>query len=387
MKKLTILLFALCTMLLTSCHKEEEIVPPSGHAVLMYFPWADNLYSCFIDNIDDVKSAIAAGKGATGTRVLVLLATGSSKGQLSELVYNDGKCEERQLKTYTNWSFSNKENIKHMLNDMAVYANAETYSMIIGSHGSGWLPKECQPNKVRAFGGLTVDTKTNVETLDSAIVESSIKHLDYLCFDDCYMANIETAYCLRNATDYLIASTSEIMDHGMPYGDIWSYMTSTTPDYQSIVGGYHSFYTSYRFPYGALSVTDCSQMEYAATAMKELNVMMSEYGIVPTDITPQRLDGISYTVFFDMKDYTDKALAALQEKGANTSSLAINGLYDNIIVAHSCTPYLYSEYLSSYSGNKTFSVATNCGITISDPSRNSNAASYIENTAWYKATH
>ncbi len=387
MKKLTILLFVMGMTFLTACHKEQEIKTPQGHAVLMYFPWADNLYSYFLDNISDIKTAMAAGKGAANTRVLVLLATGSNNGRLSELVYNNGTCEERQLKTYSNWSFSKKENIKEMFNDMAAYVNAETYSMVIGAHGSGWLPKECSPNKARSFGGQTIDTKTNVETLDSAIVESSIKHLNFLCFDDCYMANIETAYCLRNATDYLIASTSEIMSPGLPYNDIWQYVSSTTPDYRSIVDGFHSFYTSYvYYPCGALSVTDCSQMDYASTAMKELNSMMAEYGIQPTDFTPQRLDGFSYTVFFDMKDYTDKVLEALQEKGANTSSLAINSLYNNIIIAHSCTPYLFSEYLSAFS-SKTYPVASNCGITISDPSKNNQATAYIENTEWYKATH
>lgn len=381
MKKITLLL-TMIVLLLASCHKDEP-VPASGHAVVLYFPWADNLYSAILENITDIKEAIVANP--SDTRVIMILATNSAGGRMSELTYENGSCNEKVLKKYTAWSFSDKDNIIRMFNDVADYANASTYSMIIGAHGSGWLPKESRPNMYKAYGGTTTATKTNIETLDSAIVESGIRHLEYLCFDDCYMANIETAYCLRNVTDHLIASTSEIMSYGLPYSDIWTCISSATPDYDGIVSGFYTFYSSYRTPYGALSVTDCRQMDYAATAMKELNTLMAEYGLQPTDFTPQILDGFAYTVFFDMKSYTDLVLQALQELGVDTSALAINNLYPTVVTAHCCTPYLYSEYRTTL--GKTFPVSNNCGLTISDPTTNNQAVPYMENTAWYNATH
>ncbi len=379
----TIVVLALTLTLLSSCDKEEAPVPASGHTVVLFFPWADNLYTAILENIADIKEAMAATQN--GSRVLLLLATGNNSGRLSELTCDGGISGETVLKRYESWSFADKDNIRAMFNDVAAYANATSYSMIIGAHGSGWLPKESKPEKRNAFGGTTTATKINIETLDSVITESGLRHLEFLCFDDCYMANIETAYRLRHSTDHLIASTSEIMAYGMPYSDIWASLSAATPDYQGIVDGFYSFYSSYRKPYGALSVTDCTRLDEAASAMKQLNTLMAQHGLQPTDFTPQVLDGFANTVFFDMKSYTDLVCQALESKGVDTLALAISTLYDTFITAHCCTPYLYSDYSSAVT--KTFRVSSNCGITISDPTTNSQATPYRESTAWYKATH
>ncbi len=384
MKKLSILLMMICIALLTSCHKEKEVEQTYERAIVLYFPYAEGLEEAFVNNIADIKKAIVTNQGTAGSRVLVILASSKNKAQMSELVYDNGTCEEKLLKTYTDWSFVDKDHIMQMLNDVTAYANAKTYSMVIGAHGSGWLPRQSYTGQKRAYGGQTAETMTNIETLDSAIVESSVKHLKYICFDDCYMANVEVAYALRNTTDYIIASTSEIMSYGIPYNDIWTYLNSGNPDYKSIVEKFHSFYTTYTYPYGALSVTDCSQMNYTAAAMKELNTLMAKHGIEATNFAPQQLDGYRYHIYFDMKDYTDKVMEALQAKGVDTSSLAVNNIYDNMIIAHSCTPYLWSESLAY---PKIYATASNCGLTISDPSLNYQATSYIKSTAWYEATH
>ena len=39
----------------------------------------------------------------------------------------------------------------------------------------------------------------------------------FIMFDDCYMSSMEVAYDLKDVTDYIIASTSEVMAYGMPY--------------------------------------------------------------------------------------------------------------------------------------------------------------------------
>lgn len=371
----------------TSC-KHDNPEPTYTNTVILYFPWSgsrtsasDGLYDAFIDNIESIKSAIVKERGLANNRLMVIIATSATEGHLSEVVYNNGKCQEVPIKEYSNWSFTTKANITTMFNDVAINSHTPTYSMLIGSHGMGWLPRESQPGKAYAFGGVTPEMMTNIDVLDSAIVESSVKHLQYLCFDDCYMANLETAYQLRDATDYLIASTSEIMSIGLPYSEIWTYMKSSTPNYSAIVNKFNSFYSTYENPYGALSVTDCRKTEQAATLMKQLNTLMAEKGISASSITPQALDGFKYHVFFDMKDYTDRVFNAL---GGNTSlSSDFDKLFSDMVVAHSCTPKLFSVYLV---GNE-FSVSTNSGLTISDPTVNSQAVTYIKSTAWWKATH
>ncbi len=373
------LCLALAATLLSSCsHDTPE--PQPIHAVVLYFPWTDGLESVIADNIEDIKTAMAALPSSQTPRVILIKAIARNEAQLIEISVRKGQCRETLLKTYTDWAFTDKQNIRTMFSDAASRAGADTYSMVIGAHGTGWLPRESRPGLAKAFGGNSAEMKTNICTLDSAIVESGIRHLEYLCFDDCYMANIETAYQLRDAVDYLIASTSEIMDVGIPYADTWAYMCTVTPDYSAVVSCFHAFYTSYTSPFGALSVTDCRKTERAAQLMRTLNSMLADADISPSDLSPQVLDGFDSHVFFDMKDYTDRALAALGTPEPLASQFEI--LYSDMIVAHSSTPRIYSLFIPG-----SFPVATNCGLTISDPTVNSQAAPYLSSTPFWIATH
>lgn len=195
------------------------------------------------------------------------------------------------------------------------------------------------------------------------------------------MANIETAYQLRHATDFLIASTSEIMRIGLPYDDIWTYLKSSEPNYHAIVEKFSDFYSSYTYPYGALSVVDCRQTERAASLMRQLNMLMTASGLKSSDIKVQALDGFEDNVFFDMKAYTEGVIKAVAAPAALSD--AFRELYADMIPAHTCTPNLYSVYLR---GN-IFKVDSNCGLTISDPTVNRQATPYIHSTPFWNATH
>lgn len=64
--------------------------------------------------------------------------------------------------------------------------------------------------------------------------------MEYILFDDCYMSSIEVAYALKDVTDYLIGSTSEVMAYGMPYAEIGQYLIGKV-DYAGICDGFYSF--------------------------------------------------------------------------------------------------------------------------------------------------
>ena len=69
---------------------------------------------------------------------------------------------------------------------------------------------------------------------------------------------VEVAYDLKDVTDYLIGSTSEVMAYGMPYAEIGQYLIGKV-DYEGICDGFYSFYSNYsEMPCGTIAVTDCS---------------------------------------------------------------------------------------------------------------------------------
>ena len=127
--------------------------------------------------------------------------------------------------------------------------------------------------------------------------------MEYILFDDCYMHNIEVAYELRNATDYLIASTSEIMIYGMPYDRMTKYLLGN-PDYGKVCEEFNSFYTAYTTPCGTIGVSKMSEMEDMVSLMKQIN--QSCTFDTSKRNTIQDLDGYTETIFYDFGDYGNK---------------------------------------------------------------------------------
>ena len=57
--------------------------------------------------------------------------------------------------------------------------------------------------QTRWFGGWTSEYQIETTTLADAISEAGMR-VEYIMFDDCFMSSVETAYDLKDVTDYLI---------------------------------------------------------------------------------------------------------------------------------------------------------------------------------------
>ena len=135
-----ILPFILLVFLFISCEKEDfEIETNNQRTVFMYLPWSTNLTSYFYNNISDMEEAIQE-KGLENERIIVFLSTSPSESEMFEITLNNGSCKRTILKEYVNPSFTTEAGLTEILGDMKTFAPAESYSMIIGCHGMGWLP-------------------------------------------------------------------------------------------------------------------------------------------------------------------------------------------------------------------------------------------------------
>ena len=155
----------------------------------------------------------------------------------------------------------------------------------------------------RYFGGLEPQYQTDITTLAKGISNAGLK-MEYILFDDCYMSSVEVAYDLKDVTDYLIGSTSEVMAYGMPYAEIGQYLIGKV-DYEGICDGFYSFYSNYsEMPCGTIAVTDCSELDNLAAIMKEINHQYTFDSSLTSSL--QRLDGYNPVIFFDYGDYVSK---------------------------------------------------------------------------------
>lgn len=381
-KHIAIFIAILTSVLFAACSKDdaddshEEL--PNRMTVMMFFPWSgtstsNGLYPFVVQNVKEIQQAIIDNKGFSQVRFVCFMSDTPISSVLYEMKYRKGKCECDTVHRYGQIDFSDESTLTRIFLTSMQSAPAERYGMIVGGHGSGWLPPPATtPKKTRYIGGYSGIYATDTQVFAKAL-EATGKKLSYIIFDNCYMANIEVAYELRNSTDLMIASASEIIERGIPYQSIFKYFVFAPPNVDDAINEFYQFYQSYTYPYGTLSAIDCSKVEKMADVMRRVNngwsIESDQLNLV------QKLDGYTSTVFYDMADYVhhfcdDKTLVAEFDNTMN-----------QLVLHKKWTDLLYCETTGT-----RFRVNTFCGITISDPSESLMAKGKTE-TNWYKDTH
>lgn len=406
----------LMVFIFSSCSSGDGVTDGDDSGItqqtlFVYMPWtgstSDNgLYSFFQQNLDSMEQGIKNAGGLSNKRVLVFLSTSATQSQLYEIVYNQGQIIHQTIKDYTGHTYTSASGITEILNDVKATAPALNYAMIIGCHGTGWTYKDDWTNypyetgtagtaamlsafkisnlaKTRFFGSVT-DLKnyaTDIPTLAQGISDAGFK-FQFILFDDCYMANVETAFALRNVTNFLVASTSEVMALGMPYKEMWNNLSSSAPTYTSLVDAFYDFYKNYEYPFGALSAIDCRKMDGLAALMKKINANYS----LPESYrdSVQILGGYVPTIYYDFLDYV-KYL-----KDANNNSLPaslLKSCQDTLQSLIRQTDHTDTLYTALGLRAPYIIIKNYCGIATSDPSINKVALKGKEKTDWWKATH
>lgn len=386
-----LLLFALT--LSASCSKEEQPEwrgpAVARRTVLMYLPFSgptQALTDYFEQNIADMETIVAQDL-LQEERLLVYFMPAADEAELFELLYFNGKCVRIPRKKYpTPPAFTTPAGIASILQDAAHFAPADRYAMTIGCHGMAWIPARATTfraggekeywdwdgvPRTRWFGGTSTAYQTDITDLAAGIEQAGMK-MDYILFDDCYMASVEVAYELRAVTDHLIGSTSEIMAFGFPYAKMGRHLFGEV-DYEAICREFYDFYMAYSSPYGTISVTDCTQVEALARVMQRIN---AQFAFDPAHRDQlQALDGYSPVRFFDLGDYVHKLCTEPTLLAEFDAQLARTVPYER----H--TP----SYYSAVSGGRVYPIRTFSGVTTSDPSTSYSTAK--TQTAWWQATH
>ena len=380
---------------LTGCNDEAfDIDSVNKQTLLIMYPWSGTensagLYSDMVNNLNQIENAIKKNKGLKSTRVFVFMSTSATESSLFELTYNSSTftVEHQMLENYTGTAYTTTEGLTDIIGEVKLQAEALNYALIIGGHGTGWnnisdwtdYPNQAKRKaalKTRSFGGLDNTYAINVSSLAQAIETNGIK-MQYILFDACYMSNVETAYELKDATNFLLASPNEIMAKGLPYEDIWSYLNTTTPNYASIISSYYSHSNNTSTPDASLAAIDCRQMDDLAKIMKEINAAYTFDSSLRDSL--QVLDGFNTTIFYDLGSYVDNLCQDEALKTKFTKQL------DKVVKYKKSTEKLYS-YLYSYQGQTYIKVNTFSGLTTSAPSINPVAERGWRNTKWAQDT-
>jgi hypothetical protein len=225
---------------------------------------------------------------------------------------------------------------------------------------------------------ISIDEVAHVEEIRKKLASDMASALSgrkfrTLIFDACFMASVEAVYDLRNVSDYVIASLSEIMGRGMPYDMVLKYLFASggvegnLMQYCSEYMRYYSELASGRKS-GTISLIDCSRVEALAAAVARVE----NGGLNEVDANNvQSFELLSEHQFYDLEHFYD-----LAAKDRTAYSALQNALTDCVLYKNN-TPTVFSAY-----GYGVFDVERNCGLTMNIPS-----ASYeLFRSEWLKTS-
>ena len=242
---------------------------------------------------------------------------------------------------------------------------ATSYGLVVFSHASGWLPEGRlnkpvkKDDRAASSRSVIMDGSREMELVDfaSAIPDGAF---DWITFEACYMAGIEVAYELRNKTDYILASSAEIVSPGFTLiykSSLGDLLAPATPQSfgQAVYDNAMTYAaTDYRRS-ATYSMIRTSALEPLAAFVREnCDLGREEYpAAVISPSTVQHFDRPvkgGYNLFFDFEDYFSRLI----DDTALSSELG--RLLRAAVVWREATP----SFLPTYGG---FAVDKHSGLT------------------------
>ncbi|MBQ3173762.1 MAG: hypothetical protein IJB56_05615 [Alistipes sp.] len=401
MRKL-ITLYTMFTMLLTlaSCgDTESPVTPPSqnpndnpadetpgplteSHTLVIFMQGNNGLADFMDSNLQRIITAYYDMPTELG-RIIVFYDRGNYT-RLTELYMDDGMAKQRLIEEYpTSQSTVDKEFIRGVLERVKQEAPAESYGLIMSSHGGGWVPADLYD--VYLLGEDTRTSEPQISPLfygqdDSDCMEIpdlvdalSDTYFRYIIFDACMMANVEGLYDLRDAAEYIIASPTEVLGAGFPY-ETFIPMLFEREDHRlaDVCREYMEYYSDSS---GTIALIDCSKMEALAEAMR--GVYASAMGATLTISEVQAYDAFPYHLYFDLGDYAESV-------ASGTTLERFNAALEDVVIFSGHTESFFTVTgpddcyvpITRYSGLSCYILQDECPNT---------AAAWRE-TAWAKAT-
>lgn len=400
----TLCLLTLAT--LAACSKEEPGYNPPALAdrtVLLYMP-GQSLSAYYKNNIQGIHTAVTDRALGNGRMLVCWQPEKQTSAVMLEIYYdrNKRRSETKTLKTYDNFNAGSAADVQRIFADAAELAPAQNYGLIIGCHGKAWIPasggvlpyslRSAEPDDdvwttapgaktTRSFGDTGYEL--DITELASAIETQSFR-FDYLIFDDCFMANIETLYDLRRAVDYIVASPCEVMGDGFPYDRIVPHLFEGNGVLSSLEKACWEFWNLYENDWrstiayeqsGCISLAVTAQLDALAKEMRRV----TESGKQAFDIDAlQYYKGNVTKLFYDLEHYVT---LCCNDQGVVDDFKARMELAFPVSSRHH-TASFYSAY-----DRRNHSVNYYSGVSVSEPEPSPRYAAENRQTNWYRDTH
>lgn len=198
---------------------EAEAAPSLQKSTIMIYMCGSNLESQFGSATADITEILSSGFDPAFTNVLIMTG-GSKQWRIGALNNRSSIMEMGKQGPRPVWSseeqldMADRNTLSFFLRYCHEHYPADRFSLIIWDHGTG-------PNGGFCYDELFDYRMMTLDELRRALSDSPFgpqNRLSWIGFDACLMANVETAYTLRNYADFMIASQEAEPASGWNYG-------------------------------------------------------------------------------------------------------------------------------------------------------------------------
>ena len=227
-----------------ACSNEQENVPEEAdnRTILVYMAAQNGLDWAAEDDLAEMREGMK--QVAAGNHLVVYYDSNDGLPSLFHL-YKDraGNVREEVLYEYPEQDAASVtvERMSDVFTRAYGVSPAESYGLILWSHGDGWLPA----TSTRSFGldgGEAMDILDLEEAVQSAVTVTSSR-LDFIYFDACFMQSVEVAYQLRDYAAYIIGCPLETPSPGSPYDAVLAPLFAE--DEADVVGMARTYFETY----------------------------------------------------------------------------------------------------------------------------------------------
>lgn len=271
---------------------------------------------------------------------------------------------------------------------------AKGYGLVVSSHGTGYLPdgyyadageeyERTHSVKSRALRSLgqDMDPEGNVEMELKRLRESIPYHMDYILMDACFMGGVETAYELKDKTDLIGFSQTEILAEGFDYFTITTRLLKDEPSPLLVCEDYFNQYKDLKPSAGTgatISLVRTGGLDNLAQVCKEL---FQKYRTEISEVDANKVqrywrnnlsDGKDRPYFYDLKDI-------LAKSGVSEEDMAV---FDTALAS----VVMYEAHTDVFMNN--INLTNCCGLSMFIPNMGNDGLKnfYRDNIGWNTAT-
>ena len=364
----------ICAALLVGCDKGGGDTPAKPKRTVLTYVVASSLGEYISSNIDQMKS-VAYNSNLNNGNLVVYYSENKRKSYLFQIKEDKkGQITTDTVRFYENQSAVSPETMRNVVQDVTELFPADSYGMILSSHGTSWLPSNY--SSLRSFG------EENNEYMEITEINEALNgfHFDFMLFDACYMSGIECAYELRERTDYMLGTPTEVLAQGFPYDNFLPALFEDEADLAAVAKSFYDYYSNNgNESYGTVSLVKSDELDSLAIVVNEILKDKTEEDIYALPLNEMQvldyLTARSPHMLYDFDDFIQHLASGEQYERFST-------YLNKAVVCKYATPYSY------YSVVGAKEIEHYCGLSVFVPQPSlQKLTEWYKRLAWYTAVY